>query len=48
MLLYLKTQGGWREAHRDLRMLETEPAPPIELRVLSAITEIRITRGSEG
>jgi hypothetical protein len=48
MLFYLKTQGGWREADRDPRVLDAEPVTPLEVRVLASVTDIRVTRGSDG
>lgn len=45
MLFYLKTQGGWREADREPRLLEETEVAPIEFRVLPAVTQVRVTRG---
>lgn len=47
MLFYLKTQGGWREADREPRLLEETEVAPIDFRVLPAVTELRVTRGSD-
>lgn len=47
MLFYLKTQGGWREADREARLIDDAPMMPIEVRVLAAVTEVRVTRGSD-
>ena len=47
MLFYLKTQGGWREADRDARLIDEAPAMPIVVQVRAAVTDVRVTRGSD-
>jgi hypothetical protein len=44
MLFYLKTQGGWREADREPVTVEQLDLAPIEIRVLTAVSDVRVTR----
>ena len=47
MLFYLKTQGGWREADREPVTVEELDLAPIAIRVLPAVTEVRVTRSED-